>query len=99
MTTTTRKVPIADGRRKGDPDYLQSDHGVSWTAHIWDCPACGSLLLAIAEESLGHTRDTDAVICPICGNTSARVYASHRPKIQCLIAGDVRLPCRLPSNP
>jgi hypothetical protein len=94
MTTTTQEVSIADGMRKGDPDYCQSEHYVSWTAHIWDCPACGSLLLAIAEESLGHTRETDAVICPICGDTSVQVYASHVPEIQCLIAGDVRLPCR-----
>ena len=87
----TRKIPIADGFRLGDPEYCEPDHSVSWTSHTWDCPACGSLLLAIAEESLAHTRDSDPVTCPVCGDKSVFIYASHHPSVDCLIPGKIRL--------
>ena len=88
----TRKIPIADGFRRGDPEYCETDHSVSWTAHTWDCPACASLLLAIAQESLAHTRDSDPVTCPVCEDKSVYIYGSHHPRVDCLIPGKIRLP-------
>lgn len=92
MIRTTRQIPIADGFRRGDPDYCETDHSVSWTAHTWDCPDCASLLLAIAEESLAHTRECDLVACPVCGDKSVKIYGSHHPRVHCLISGKIRLP-------
>jgi coenzyme F420-reducing hydrogenase gamma subunit len=91
MTQTTRQIPIAEGFRLGDEEYGEPEHCVSWTAHTWDCPGCASLLLAIAEESLAHTRDSDPVACPVCGDKSVEIYGSHHPNVDCLIPGKIRL--------
>jgi len=91
MIRTTRQIPIADGFRSGDEEYGEPEHSVSWIAHTWDCPTCASLLLAIAQESLAHTRDSDPVTCPVCGDKSVFIYASHHPRVDCLISGKSRL--------
>jgi len=49
------------------------------------------LLLAIAQESLAHTREFDPVTCPVCGDKSVFICASHHPSVDCLISGKSRL--------
>ena len=92
--TSPRKIHLASGYEKVDEE--QGDigcevEGFDFDAHVWDCPACGSLLLAMVPDSAMRTRDRDPVRCPVCGDASAYICASHFPDVRCLIDGMDRM--------
>lgn len=91
---STRCVDIAEGYEKLAEDECPNGNGLhAWDfeAHTWDCPACGSLLLAINHLDHYGTKDTDPVKCPVCGDHSAYIYGSHGSSVECLIHGSSRI--------
>jgi hypothetical protein len=69
---------------------LDGIYGFTFESYTWDCPACGSLLLASTYDSTGGTRDTDPVSCPVCGDASAYINSSGWPSTRVLIHSSER---------
>lgn len=91
---STRRIDIAEGYEKLREDDCPNGiglHAWDFEAHTWDCPACGSLLLAINHLDHYGTKDTDPVKCPVCGDHSAYIYGSHGSSVECLIHGSSRI--------
>ena len=89
-----KRIPLAGGWQKVDADYgdIGADvEPIDFEANVWDCPACGSLLLAINPDYAFRTHDNDPVRCPVCGDASVRIHSSGFPEVTCLIDGMERV--------
>lgn len=64
----------------------------SLQGHVWECPACASLIFACNFDYDCETHDTDVVACPVCGDKSKRVNSSHWPShVMCVVDGQERM--------
>lgn len=64
----------------------------SWAASTWDCPTCNSRILAVHVERMGSSpSETDPIPCPVCGDSSVRLYGAGGPMLTVMVEGSRRL--------